>query len=1192
MKVKILLASLLAMVISLSASALEIDLKLHNVTVREAIAALNKMENWSIIVNSDEIDLSRKVSVDAAGASINDVLDQIFVGQNVTYVINGSRVSITGHQAAPKAEGPAKITVKGKVTDPSGAPLPAASLMVKGTKTGFFTDMDGNFELSGIDYPVTLVVSYIGFSEREVNVNGTETDLTISLSDDQNFLDDVVVVGYGTQKKVNLTGAVSVIDGKDLNARPVTNTAMALQGADPSLTLTTGNGSIAGNHYKMSIRGAVSLNSGSPLVLIDGIEGSLAQVNPNDIENISVLKDASSCAIYGAKASAGVILITTKSGADGKAKITYNGRFSISDNTTSTDYITSGYDYVTLTNEFYNYTKGYGAWTYTDAQLQMLKDRRYDKTENPARPWVVPDETGTYTYLYLGNFDWYNYLLNKTRPETEHNITVRGGNDKITYYASGRYLYRRGLFGNSVKDNYNGYSFRSKIDVKMTKWLNYSNNISFERTDYSYGGFWEIDGSDGLASNGILYDIMRNVGPNITPYNPDGTINIQSGYMADATSPLFSGRGGTFMDGRNHNQIVNNYLTLTNRFTANIAKGLQFIVDYTYRRRDQLKAYRSLPSANCYDNANKRMYKGADDSVPQGQFTNGSVFDFYQENRYYQDGHIINAYFKYNHTFADAHNLSATVGGNFDDYRSSSLMNRQKGSLSPSLSYINMANGTIDRDRETISSYRTLGFFGRVNYDWKGRYLLEVSGRFDGSSRFPANHRWGFFPSASAGWRISEEPFWKNLKTAVNNAKVRVSYGTLGNQQVSNYYYWDTIGTGMASDSKVSYTFDGKNKAGMATASAPVSSSLTWETVVSENLGIDLGFLQGRLNFSTDLYIRDTKNMLTKGKTVPAVYGEAAPKENAANLRTKGYEISLGWRDSFNMAGKPFSYGVTATLGDYQTHITKFDNPEKKLSDHYVGKRLGDIWGYVSDGLFATDEEAAAYEAAIDSKGTVHKTLFGCKAPYNHLMAGDIRYKDLNGDGKIDAGSSTLDKPGDRRVIGNKLPRYNYSVKGDFSWNGIDLSVFFQGVGKLDWLPSQNCLYFYGPYAFERPSFISKDFDSLCWSSEEGADNSHAIFPRKRGNLVKGKNYVATDYFLQNARYIRLKNLTVGYTLPIKSKALERARIYFSGENLFYISPLRKACKTIDPEVATTTATNDSMYPYSRTFSVGVDITF
>ena len=378
MKVKILLASLLAMVINLSASAMEIDLKLHNVTVKEAIAALNKMENWSIIVNSDEIDLSRKVSVDAAGSSINDVLDQIFTGQSVTYVINGSRVSITARQDAPKEGAPEKNrTIKGKVLDPSGEPLPAASLMVKGTKTGFFTDVDGNFELSGISYPATLVVSYIGFSDKEVAVAGTESNLVITLSDVQNLLDDVVVVGYGTQKRVNLTGAVSVIDGKDLNNRPVTNTAMALQGADPSLLLTTGNGSIAGNKYDVSIRGSVSLNSGSPLILIDGVDGSLSQVNPNDIESISVLKDASACAIYGAKASAGVVLITTKSGADGKAKVSYNGRFSISDNTTSTDYITSGYDYVTLTNEFYNYTKGYGAWTYTDSQLegrQQLSD--------------------------------------------------------------------------------------------------------------------------------------------------------------------------------------------------------------------------------------------------------------------------------------------------------------------------------------------------------------------------------------------------------------------------------------------------------------------------------------------------------------------------------------------------------------------------------------------------------------------------------------------------------------------------------------------------------------------------------------------------------------------------------------------------------------------------------------------------
>lgn len=434
---------------------------------------------------------------------------------------------------------------------------------------------------------------------------------------------------------------------------------------------------------------------------------------------------------------------------------------------------------------------------------------------------------------------------------------------------------------------------------------------------------------------------------------------------------------------------------------------------------------------------------------------------------------------------------------------------------------------------------------------------------------------------------MSEENFWSVVKDWWDLAKVRFSYGSLGNQQVGNYSYISTLSTSM-----MNYTFDSTNLAGKVSTPGAITPGLTWETVITYNLGVDLGFFDNRLTATADFYIRDTKDMLTSAQQLPAVFGTSSPKINGADLRTKGYEISLSWRDSFNLAGKPFSYGVTGTLGDYVTKITKFENEDKLLNDHFVGQRLGDIWGYVSDGLFATDEEAAAYEAKIDSKGTVHQGVFACKAPYNHLMAGDIKYKDLNGDGKINAGSNTYKEPGDRRVIGNKLPRYSYSFKGDFNWMGIDLSFFFQGVGKLNWMPKNGCLYFYGPYAFERPSFISKDFEKLCWSSEEGADNSKAVFPRRRGNLVKGGNAVNSDYFLQNARYLRLKNLTVGYTLPIKSNVLERARIYFSGENLFYISPLRKVCKTIDPEVATTTATNDSMYPYSRTFSIGVDITF
>ena len=483
------------------------------------------------------------------------------------------------------------------------------------------------------------------------------------------------------------------------------------------------------------------------------------------------------------------------------------------------------------------------------------------------------------------------------------------------------------------------------------------------------------------------------------------------------------------------------------------------------------------------------------------------------------------------------------------------------------------------------SAYRTLGFFARVNYDWKGRYLLELSGRYDGSSRFPKGHRWGFFPSASAGWRISEEPFWEKIRPVVSNAKLRLSYGTLGNQQVSNYYYWDKIST-----EPLSYTFDNK-KADYAYVSAPVSSNLTWETVISKNIGLDLGFFRNRLTLNADFFIRDTKNMLTTAMTLPSVYGADAPKENAADLRTYGYELALSWKDNVMVAGKPLYYGVTATLGDNVSYITRYENPDKLISDHFVGKRLGDIWGYRTDGFFATDEEAAAYEAAIDSK-VVNADIYNSAAPYNHLMAGDLKYKDLDGSGTINTGKNTLDDPGDREVIGNSRPRYNYALKTDFSWAGLDISIFFQGVGKLDWNPSAYSSYFWGPYGYQRPSFIPKGFETLCWDPAEGADNSKAYFPRMRGRLIA--NYKTNDYYLQNAAYLRLKNLTVGYTLPLKkNKVVEKVRFYFSGENLFYLSPLTKISKYVDPEVATAGGdTRDITYPYSRTFSFGVDITF
>ena len=1171
----------LLLLLPLRLSAQNVTMELKNATVQEAVTMLQSQGNYTIVINSDEVDLEKRVSVSAKDAPLAEVMAQIFAGQNLDFEISGNTVSVNRRKPAA----PLKGDFKGVVTDRNGDPLIGASILVNGTSIYALTDENGAFTLAGITYPAALTVSYLGFNDQAVSLSGKERQpYTIAMLNENTVLDELVVVGYGTQKRVNLTGAVSVIDGKELNARPVTNTAMAIQGADPSLVLTTGSGSIDGSQYSVNVRGKVSLNSGSPLVLVDGVEGSLTQVNPNDIESISVLKDASACAIYGAKASAGVILITTKSGMEGDAKITYNGRFSLSTNTTSTDFITTGYDYVTLTNAFYQTAKGTPAWTYSDEQLQMLKDRRFDTAENPERPWVIPDETGTYTYVYLGNFDWYSYLFNRIRPETEHNVTLRGGTDKARYYASARYLHRDGLFAGNAKDTFDSFSLRGKVDAKLRPWLSYSSNISLERTDYEWGGFWELDGSTGYnGGQGIMWNVTQNVGPNYVPYNPDGTIAMVPGFMANATSPIMSGRGGVFMDGRNHNMNLSNYWSWTNRFTVDIFEGLKFIADYTYRRHDIRRNFRSLPTANSYDNINTRMYEG--NGLTGGLFSNGSVYDFTQEYRYMRDANTVNAYFSYDKSFG-GHHVSATLGGNFDDYYATTLMNQQKGSLSDALSYINMANGEIEEASQTNTSYRTLGFFGRVNYDWKGKYLLELSGRADGSSRFPAGHRWAFFPSASAGWRISEENFWAPIKPIVSSAKLRVSYGTLGNQQVANYYYWEELKTSILDG----YTFDGANNAAYAYMDAPVSDNLTWETVISKNIGIDLGFFRNRLNLNADFFIRDTKNMLTAGMSLPTVYGEDAPKENAADLRTKGFELSLSWKDNVSLGGKPLYYGVTATLGDFVTHITRFNNPTNLLSDNYVGKRLGDIWGYRTAGLFATDEEAEKWENTYDSFSTANKGIKAQAAGYQHLRAGDIIYLDLNGDNKINTGDNTLDKPGDREVIGNSRPRFNYAFKGDFSWNGIDISIFFQGVGKMDWMPNGNCSYFWGPYAYQRPTFIPTGFLEKCW--KEGEDNSKAIYPRQRGLISNKTNLVTSDYYLQSAAYLRLKNLTVGYTLPFKTKIIEKARIYFSGENLFYLSPLTKATKYVDPEVATTGVSDDITYPYSKTFSLGVDITF
>ena len=1185
MRFKMLFVAFAAMAFSVQASA--IDLNLKNVTVKEAVDALHNLENYSIAVNADEVDLNKVISVNVTGGSVQNVLDQIFAGQNVSYTVNGKRITVA-QKPEVRTVASANRTFTGTVVDSQGEPLIGASLFDEVSKKGFITDVNGAFSLEGMSFPATMVVSFLGYYDTKVTLTGSEPNpYTIVLSDSNSVLDEVVVVGYGVQKKVNLTGAVGVVSGKDLEQRPVNNAAQALQGADPSLLVSFGSGSIEGKDYNLQIRGQMSINSGSPLVLIDGIEGSLVQVNPNDVESISVLKDASACAIYGAKASAGVVLISTKNGSEGKVTVNYSGRYSLTTNTTSTNFMTCGYDYVMFTNEFKTYGWNTPSWSYTDDEIKMLYERRNDVTENPDRPWVIPDPTGKHTWVYLANFDWYGYFFNRHRPEQEHNFSISGGNKKMNYYVSGRYLDKDGILNNAAADNYNSYSFLGKVNAEVTPWLHYSGSINLDSSDYNYGGYCEVDGSQGTfgLGNGIMYALMDNIGPCLTPTNPDGTFNGYPGYAGgSAGCTLGNGKIGVWVEGRNHNDRKNYYWNLNNRLTFDIlpSKELKLNLEYAYRRHTMYGSYRCYPIYNAYDNNNNEM---CNEGYGVGSFVCGSVFDYLNEERNFDNKHSANAWLSYNHSFGD-HSIAATLGVNFEDYYENNFYIVQNDIVNENLSYFTMAGGVVSELEQNNTAFRTLGYFGRVNYDYKGKYLFEASGRFDGSSRFPAGSRWGFFPSASAGWRISEEPFWLGIKDWWNNAKVRVSVGSLGNQQISNYYYWDLISTNDAFSYTLSYN---DRSLSYTTVSAPVASDLTWETVTTYNLGFDTGFFKDKLTFNADFYIRNTKDMLANTLTLPDVYGATNPKSNAADLRTTGFELSLSWRDTKVLAGKPFSYGITGSLGNSKSVITKFNNPDKLISDYYEGMVLGELWGYTCSGLFASDEEAAAYEEKVDARAVQYQ-VYDSYAPWNHLLAGDVRFDDINGDGKINAGDGTVENPGDKKIIGNSLPHYLYSFRGDINWAGFDLSIFLQGVGQCDWQPNSECGWFWNEYYFERENLIEKGFPAMCWSE----DNPNAYFPRRRARLsYKGDplGEINTRY-LQNAAYLRLKNLTLGYTLPLKTDIIKKCRFYVSGENLAYWSPLKEHCLTVDPEITMTNAAYENMYFYPKTFSVGVDITF
>ena len=1053
------------------------------------------------------------------------------------------------------------ITVTGTVVDDFG---PLAGVAVQADGANAITDVDGKFTISVASNGV-LKVSCMGYVTQNVPVEGRR-QITITLKEDAVLLEEAVAIGYGTQKKTNLTGAVSVIKADALQDRAALDVGHMLQGSVPGLNVTSGSGR-PGQAATLNIRGLNSINGGSPLVLIDGVEGDIQYLNPVDVESISVIKDAAAAAIYGARGSAGVLLVTTKNGTkekNGRAKITYSGRYGVTAPTTSTEYESRGYYSVYLNNLFWAaYSPGTKYANYSDEDMQQLWIRRNDKKENPERPWVtITQKDGKDVYNYYANTDWYHVLYNDVKPTTSHTVTMSGATDALNYMVSGGYIYEQGMF-KEKPDNYKRINFRAKINFEVTDWLRIGSNLSYFNSSYYYPG-----------QSGINNNFGKSTGHALASYpatNPDGSnvyLTQYNGYtVMDGLTMLLNSNA------KNQDNVDN--LSETVDVTITPIKGLTVKADYTYTLN--YKRYLNRAVSGTYSKTPLEIvtYDAKDPFLDK--LTEQANTNIYQ---------AANVYATYENSWKEAHNLKVMAGANYETRWIKDLSGVGYNLYSTELNDLDLVGPDAEGNKRMEvgggqNQYKLAGYFARVNYDYKGKYLLELNARYDGSSRFLRGSRWVFSPSASLGWRISEEPFFKNVKSWWNNLKIRASYGQLGNQQMSSYY--PAIRT-ISTDGKSSYLLGGENLP-IATVSAPVSSGLTWERSVQTNIGLDMAFLNNRLEVSAEAYIRDTKDMLTAGMPLPATYGASTPKENVADLRTKGYELSIGWRDSFKLAGDRFNYGVSVVLSDFVSHITRFNNPDKLFAKNYwEGMKYGDIWGYHVEGLFATEEEAKGW--------TVNQTLVNDPQIFpDGLHAGDMKFGDLDGSGKIDQGAGKVGDSGDWRVIGNSQPRYSYGVNMNAGWKGFDLAVFFQGIGKMDWYPAADARAFWFLYARPYQTFIPKDFQTQCWSEE----NPNAYFPRPRGYVAMNTSRpmgVANDRYLQNIGYLRLKNLTFGYTLPeslTRKISISKLRVYFSGENLFYWAPGLHS-DYVDPEMAMTGG-NLRIYPWQKTFTFGIDIT-
>ena len=1040
-------------------------------------------------------------------------------------------------------------TISGLVKDNEGEPLPGVSVAVKAGESisGVVTDINGKYQLKASPN-ATIEFSFIGFKSIQQQV-GNRKVINVTLEIDNQMLEEVVVVGYGTQKKVNLTGSVSVIDSKAFESVPVANAVQALQGQVPGLNIYSNKGGGLNQKQSINVRGIGTIGEGSTgdaLILIDGMEADIFSVNPQDIESISVLKDAAASSIYGSRAPFGVVLVTTKKGKAGKAQINYNNSFRLSSPINMPSSLDS-YTYALFFNDA-GYNSGWGSYNWvSQTRLQRIKDYMDGKISyttiplNGSNTWADGYQEGN------DNIDYYNLFFKKNVFAHEHNFSVNGGTDKIQYYLSANYLDQDGTL-RMGEDYSKRYTMSAKISAQLSRAVSLSSNTRFVRNDFVQPTH---------MNDSFFSDIGRQCWPVKPLYDPNGNL------FDDHVQQMKNG-------GRKTER--NTWLYQQFNLTIEPIKGWRLIGDLSYRYNTQY-AHEDLLTISQIgvDGVTKVRSWDENSSVSESSFAS----DYFN----------VNLYTDFEKTFAKSHHLKALAGFQAEANNYRNIWAQKIGITYPGKPTINTSTG-IDKDGKVIAPnvsgghnrWSTAGFFGRVNYDFQEKYLVEANLRYDGSSRFRSDDRWGFFPSASLGWNIAREEFFQPATRIMNTLKLRASYGSLGNQNTTALYPTYTVmGTGTSDK----WLMNGV-KPNIAWAPALVSYDLTWEKIRTWNVGIDIGLFNNRLTGSFDYFIRNTNDMVGPSEKLPATLGIAVPPSNNTDLRTAGWELELMWKDRLQNG---LNYSLRFTLADSRTKITRYSNPSGLIDSFYEGKYCGEIWGYETIGIARTDDEMAEHVGSLVNGG---QSALG-----QDWQACDIMYSDLNEDGKIDAGARTLDNHGDLKRIGNSTPRYNVGIDLSADWKGFDFRMFWQGTLKRDYF--QGSYYFWGAngsqgYWFSTALKGHEDYFRNDESSPLGV-NLNSYYPRPLLNT--NKNQQCQTKYLQNAAYMRLKNLQIGYTLPrkiVQKMGVQNLRFFASGENLLTITDL---VKFFDPEtIESGSFAHGYAYPLSRTYAFGLNITF